>query len=291
MDQSMTYDLPLQAGKISGASLNEIRRWRWTHGGAMPDKSALLDYQFGDFRFDFLWQPKPDSNRLFLIFSGDAMRKKNDPPVFQRWSWAPYFPGNCLFVSDPALYISEKIGLAWYSGVRRCDFLKVISVLVDEVIETLRIDVQNVYSYGSSGGGFAALRLACFSTNVKPIAINPQTQICQYEYRSVERYLQKCLNVQSRHDGELLFSERLNLCNHSSLLSERRIFYIQNVLDTHHVDVHYKPFCESMGVSTEHDLEHPTFKRYHFSHPDGHRKAETREVFIELMTQIEKGKF
>lgn len=291
MTNSKAEGLPQQAGKVSGAALHKVKRWRWVHEDTMPDETTLLDFQFGKYRFDFLWRPKKNAARLFVIFSGDAMRKQNNPPVFQRWSWAEHFPGNCIFVSDPALYLNEKIGLGWYSGDKNCDFLKVISVLVDEVVSRLGISSSNVYSYGSSGGGFAAIRLAHFLPKLKAVAVNPQTQICQFEYPSVDRYLSLCFGIKSRAEAERLYSERFNLCTQANFFRDRKIFYVQNELDTHHLEVHYKAFCDALCIPAEHDIGHPTFKRYHFSHPDGHRKAETREVFVELMRQIEKGEF
>lgn len=282
---------PKHAGKTSAEKLQSVPRWRWMHSGTLPETATLLDFHFGNHRFDFLWNPKHGAERLFVLFSGDALRAKNNPPVFQRWSWSRFFPGHCLFVSDPALYASDKISLAWYSGARDCDYLKVIACIVDEVCARLAVSADSVYAYGSSGGGFAAIRLLHFLHKANAIAINPQTRVCEYEYRSVERYLSALLGASGRNEGEEKFAERLNLCKYAKFLKGRKIFYVQNEADVHHVNMHYQPFCEALGFQAEHDLNHKHFKRYHFSHPDGHKRAEPPEVFLEIVSRIESGNF
>ncbi|WP_218240971.1 hypothetical protein, partial [Pseudomonas sp. 2822-17] len=58
-------------------------------------QEGLYTYKYEGFEYDFLYKPSQEK-RLFVLLSGSANRSKFTPPVFQRWSWAEYFPGHCL---------------------------------------------------------------------------------------------------------------------------------------------------------------------------------------------------
>ena len=66
------------------------------------------------------------------------------------------------------------------------------------------------------------------------------------------------------------------------------IIYIQNELDTHHMQEHYGPFALSMGYEATANETEGMFRRLHFSHEGGHRKAETPEVFTQAMAILEQ---
>lgn len=288
----MTSEIPKRTGKVSGAMLTEISKSDWSDGTDIPSEPTLYSFETAGRKFDFLLSPKGDSaNRLFVIFSGDAVRKKNAPPVFQRWTWASLFPGHCLYVSDPALYLDDTIGLAWYSGDRGLDYLEVIASLVRNVASKLTVAEEDIYAYGSSGGGFASLRLLHFMANAKAVVINPQTSIARYEFKSVERYFNICLGCENREVALTNFSERIDLTQFPARLKGRKIAYIQNEQDNHHILEHYVPLMNSLGLKPHHAPDHPTLPRFHFSHEGGHRAAETPEIFNQVMEKITCGVF
>ncbi|MCD2183557.1 hypothetical protein [Rhizobium sp. GN54] len=275
--------VPSNSGKISLNDLKDVRQVEY-HGDTLPDDEAIaLKVSEAGFTFDFLWRPAPSRNALFVFFSGDAIRSKNDPPVFQRWSWARHFPGNCLFVSDPSLYLDKGLGLAWYGGTSRIDPLDIISRVIRRICDQKRIPIANVFSYGSSGGGFAALRLLTVIEEMGAIAINPQTVVTNYRNGMVEKYLRVCFGGLSRQEALDQYPERLSLLHHIEALKRRRIIYLQNVQDEHHYDVHYLPFCKAMGCDPEANESDGNFRRLLFAHEGGHAKAETPEVFAKAM--------
>lgn len=120
--KDMGPKIPKAAGKVSLSSLSHIPQFEINDQINCDLKTPTLYLEKeGKHRIDYLWQPNLEHDRLFVLFSGNAMRSKNDPPVFQRWSWSKHFPGSCLYVSDPSLYLSKDIGLAWYSGADTFD--------------------------------------------------------------------------------------------------------------------------------------------------------------------------
>ena len=84
------------------------------------------------------------------------------------------------------------MGLAWYVGTSDHDHFDVIGEIIVSFADKLGIKHKDIVSYGSSGGGFAAIRLSLFLPSITAIAINPQTEITQYERKNVEKYLEVC---------------------------------------------------------------------------------------------------
>jgi hypothetical protein len=278
-------EIPRKGLKTSGRELAQIPRRPYGAAADLPQTPALLHLLEGGHRYDLLWMPQPRARRLFVMLSGDAMRKKYDPPVFQRWKWAPMLPGHCLYIADPSTYLHPRLGLSWYAGTVSYDPQAVIARLVGEIARQHDVPPGNVITYGSSGGGFAALRLAAALPDAIAVPINPQVTITDYEMRNVETYLDIAFGTRERALALELYP-RLSLRAEHATLQKRRIIYIQNRLDTHHHEAHYKPFCDMMEADPEAEPECGRFRRLLFEHEGGHGAAESQEVFDRAMAII-----
>lgn len=276
-----------RSGKTSLQQLQDLDRVQY--GGQLGhiNRTSLYYFEDNGLQYDFLWRPKTQSKKLFVFFSGDAMRKKFNPPVFQRQSWAGRVPGHCMYISDPMLYIDSGLGLAWYCGTELQDPLLRISELIRQITAELGLSLADVVAYGSSGGGYAALRLSVLLPDIAVICINPQTDISVYETRGVERYLRLCWQGISREQARTAFAARLSLipAAQQKKFNNRRVVYVQNVLDTHHYEEHFKPFCAAVGIDPVASSS-DTISVILFSHPDGHAKAETDEVFKQAVDYV-----
>ncbi|GHB41501.1 hypothetical protein GCM10007094_33680 [Pseudovibrio japonicus] len=277
--------IPKYAGKVSGSTLSEIPKAEWRAEDGPADKATLYHFSDEGFRYDCLWYPS-EEKRLFVLFCGDAIRSKYTLPVFNRWTWAPSFPGNCLYISDPSLYLEDTLGLAWYSGTKDYDPMPIIGRMASGIAESLGVAQDNIYSYGSSGGGFAALRFITTIPNSKAIAINPQTCVTSYHKGSVEKYLRICYGHTGRAEALAAYPKRLSIIENLDALGDRQILLAQNVQDTHHYEEHYKPLCEAMGVSHEHAPYNGPVHRLLFSNPEGHNAAESQSVFDTIMKLV-----
>ena len=277
--------IPNRSGKTSITALRDMPVMSLpTTNPFWLRRATLLKARVDGHPYDYLWSPKPGADRLFVLFSGDAQRKQNEPPVFQRWSWAPSFPGHCLYVSDPMLHMHPEMGLAWYAGTQDHDPLDVIISQVREMLPNLGLTASDVCAYGSSGGGFATLRMSAKFPGISAIAINPQTNIANYEMRSPDRYARVCLAREDRHQALADFQLRMDLLQHVEALAKQRVILIQNTLDQHHYEEHYTPFCRAMGADPEQNLDRGLFRRVLFADERGHGKAETPEAFEAAMT-------
>jgi hypothetical protein len=278
--------VPNSAGKISANALIDVNKMNWADDMYLAHDNTLYKFEKDGHIYDFLWSPKPSSKNLFVFFSGDAMRKTNSPPVFQRWSWASHFPGHCIYFSDPALYMRDDIGLAWYAGTIKTDFLSVIATLIMTIADKIGIDYSRIYTYGSSGGGFASIRLGHFIPASCNIAINPQTSILSYEYKSVDRYLELCLGMPNRITAMENFKNRLDLTASPEKIKDRSVIYAQNLTDLHHYNEHYLPFCASIGVAAKHDPLNLNFSQIQFNVEGGHSRAESSEVLSLIFQRL-----
>ena len=280
-------DLPLAAGKGGSKELGDLDVLEYDNCLKTPNQEAVYKFVEDGVQCDFLWKPKKNASRLFVLFSGDAKRSRYKIPVFQRWKWADHFPGHCLYVSDPSLYLDAELSLAWYAGSEEMDPLSQISRCVKQICTQMKIQPEDVWTYGSSGGGFAALRMANILPEAGLIAVNPQTKITHYHIDSrVNHFLQRAYHNMSRAELDQNYSHKVDLLAQAEVFKGRRIIYMQNVLDQHHYEDHYVPFFEELHGLGEVAVN-SKFKRLLFYRDGGHAKAENTEVFQAAMDLVE----
>ncbi len=277
-----------KSGKVGITELSHIERKDY-EPSALSNSSAIYLTEEGGLKYEFLLRPKKKSSLLFVLFSGDAIRKKYQPPVFQRWSWSKYFPGHCVYFSDPVLHLDPRIGLGWYSGTKESDTLTTIARIVNEIASHLKVDSGNIVSYGSSGGGFAALRLTSLLGQGVSICINPQITTYKYLPKHFNRYVDVCYPGMSTEEVVLRYPDRVDLTTLGAKIKRQRIIYMQNLDDTHHVEEHYKPFCASIGEQNplEQSSSCSNFNKVLFNDPRGHAKAESAGEFKRAMQILE----
>ncbi|WP_026672400.1 hypothetical protein [Alkalihalobacterium bogoriense] len=244
-------------------------------------------YTFSDesFEYDFIYKSS-EENRLFVLLSGYADRGKLEPPVFQRWSWSHLFPGHCLYIADPTIKPHSDMGIAWYCGTQEAEVIPTILGLVKKVADNIGVSYENVIFYGSSGGGFASLKLTALLPESSAVVINPQIDVTKYDNGSVLKLLKRCFGGVTRDEALEQFKERFSLIPYSDRLKERRIFYIQNTLDKHHYEVHLPLFTSELNLNEMNDFKNNDIEVFFFAHPDGHSMQEPVEVFDLIMNRI-----
>jgi hypothetical protein len=279
---------------LSGPQKNDLRTLRYLPNfqlkwPMLPEKmeKGLYTFNINNFEYDFIYKPS-NKNRLFVMLSGNADRKRLNPPIFQRWTWARYFPGHCLYISDPTLKLHEDLGIAWYIGTKTVDILPVISEIITNVASKINVPIENIILYASSGGAYTALRLSSMVQGIITVAINPQIDVTKFS--SEEGLLQKFLNICFEGvESETVFKwfpERFNAMHNADMLLEQRIIYVQNILDLHHYNVHFPLFAEKMGLSMDNNFQARGIETIFFEHPGGHNKGETPEIFTEIINKV-----
>lgn len=271
--------------KIGSSRLQSIRRVQAESldDFAPEQGSAWYTVKMPNFEHDFIFNKSSHENDLFVLLSGYADRERLQPPVFQRWSWASYFPGHCLYIADPALKLSPTVGLAWYAGTNTLDILPEVARIIHAVSGKLGLGERNVTLYASSGGGFAALKLLRLLPQATAVAINPQTEITRYNSRHVDIYLDQFFGGMSREDALERYPDKLSLMHEADFISSRRVVYAQNLRDGHHVRNHFKPFCRLSGIATGQEVQEGNFRTVLFDSSGGHAKGEPPELLPVLL--------
>lgn len=241
----------------------------------------------GDMPFSAYLYIKKDADKLFVVLNGAVADKFKGGTVYQRWSWHETFPGSVLYISDPSLIKYKELSLAWYIGDKDNKIDKDIARLVDKVADNL--NVGKVIAYGSSGGGFAAIQLACNTKKTAiAVAINPQINVLHHRKNTVDIYLNSCWKGFSKYDleNDISFDASKNFQKSST-----QVLYVQNKVDELHYKTHFLPFLEKLDIQKE-LLGKPLIeqkgnvKALIYDHESGHA-AEPKELLPDIFKAIE----
>lgn len=200
-------------------------------------------------RFEACYWPKP-GKRLYVLLSGARDLKTKAWPNFDRWSWAPLFPGSVLCIADPTLALdTTRLRIGWYAGTATQDWTQSLADLVRQVSHTIGAFSSQVICYGSSAGGFGALALAARLGDATAVAINPQTDVLKYHVRPVRQFLKLAFPDQDGKEA-LTPGQRLRLSALEAVLAATQVkcLLVQNRKDLHHYREHFTPLAKRAGV-------------------------------------------
>jgi hypothetical protein len=219
----------------------------------VDDQTIVYSLKGGFWTFPALYIPS-ERKSLFVLMPSAVDRKKMRLPAFHRWTWAlkGLFPGDVLCVSDPTLELHDELQLGWFIGNDASCATTELSEFVVKLAESRGIPREKIVIYGSSAGGFAALALsACIEGSVA-IAINAQVDAFSYYVpKQVELISKMCFSGMPPDAVKRNFPDRVNMISRWARVQSSRAFLIQNVLDRHHYEVHFKPFWKSLGGNPE----------------------------------------
>lgn len=126
---------------------------------------------------------------LHVFLSGHVSSPKS---IHQRWSWNV---GNkTLCIADP-MFTTHNIELGWYFGTNDCDYRELVSKIIKKVAYILDIKPSNIIIYGSSGGATSAIYVGSNIPHCNVVAINPQTDITQWNHGKYVRKIKNFMGV------------------------------------------------------------------------------------------------
>lgn len=196
---------------------------------------------------DFSLRVKPKTP-LVVVFHGAAPTDVKLP--FLSGSGITADTGSSvLLLSDPSLYLSENLHLAWFSGSAvQFDLVSVTGRIISRIYQDS--GASHLVFLGGSGGGFASLNQLGNFPEATAIAMNPQTDILRYHQPSVQRYLDTAWE-----SDWLQFDAECHLSVFPAVDRAKefggRIFYLQNSNDDFHVENHLAPFRERYGQTDD----------------------------------------
>ena len=266
----------LEGPVVQYATINDLRP------AQMADGRFALTLDTG--RFECLYCGKPDAKRLFILLSGAINPQKETWPRFNRWSWHKRFPGAVLNIADPTIgLVPQDLQIGWYLGTEKYDWTRSMATLVRTFAADLGILTDKIIAYGSSAGGFAAIRLAAALGDATAVAINPQTNIFKYYPSYVETLLQTAFGGMDASSLPSTLKTRFFAAEALRTAPQARCLLVQNTVDRHHYIHHYTPLCDDLRIPLKGGpADNRRYASALYSSPQGHG-AEPKEIVANLI--------
>lgn len=226
-----------------------------------------------------LLKRKNDSDKLFIFFNGAVTiaTQKKYYPYFSRVSWSDKFNGHCLYIYDKSLDMAEDYTLGWYRG-GEISLHDIYLELIKKFSEKLNVKYENIYFYGSSGGGFAALKFSESFPLSTAIAINPQIKCLNYGLKAA---VDKFKSVYHNHNN----SSSVEVNPDKFYKNGSKMILVQNIQDVPHYENHFKPFW-SHFAKTSQPVDYDNWNQaILYDHESGHG-GEPKEVLDEILKLI-----
>ena len=179
---------------------------------------------------------------LVVVFPG-ALQPGALLPVFAGANSTRGLNITRLSFSDPSLYLSPDLPLAWHAGNIHQPNLQILLTRIITKVQAA-IGAKRIILFGSSGGGFAAMIQVAKLPHAYALVANPQTEILSYHEDHVQRYLNIAWSGDRKLFSDSVQSSVINAIRGS--MADPKIFYMQNLKDLFHVKAHLDPFAEAL---------------------------------------------
>lgn len=208
--------------------------------------SGVLTVMRSGIPIDIKYEPRGfDTTTAF--FHPALTGTKYSYPVFSGAGISADLPTNRIFIMDPSLYVSHDLFLGWFAGNHKQPRLQyVIRGILNHLVPT----GQRMVTFGSSGGGYAALYYAANRDGAVAVPVNPQTNLANYNRAAVARYARLAWGLTG--DSALRKIPAVTDLTRSYRKPGKQVFYIQNTNDRTHMQGHFQPFMDSLPAG--HDV-------------------------------------
>ena len=268
--------------------------------GTTDVQSGVHSIPLGEFagkhiKYDFLIAAK-SGTVLLCHFHAAAPQGGITLPIFGGMGVTSSLTTSMFVPSDPTLALDTSMRIAWHFG---CEGIPLQAITVSIVKKLQRqLDASRVVTWGGSGGGFAAIRVARDIPDSIALAWNSQSDIAKYELGHVNRYLRTAFPSLAP-DGAL----PAGAGQFSSLCTEEfrdgykgRILYLQQCTDWH-VRAHLKPFLAGFcGKALSEVSDSSTFSGFvteqlylHLDHWGEGHVPPSKDVISEILRLLARG--
>ncbi|SEI42072.1 hypothetical protein SAMN04487917_101185 [Arthrobacter sp. yr096] len=178
-----------------------------------------------------------------IVFFHGAIEPTHNLPVLSGQGISGGLIANRIFISDPSLYLTDKLALAWFAGNSKQPLQKLLPQVIGRIIR--QHGAQRVIFFGGSGGGYASMYYSSVTPGSLAIAFNPQTKVTRYINRSVRAFATHAFGIsEDEYDpiAEIPNTPVLDLCAVYGQPVDNTVLYIQNTNDTFHIERHMEPF-------------------------------------------------
>ncbi|WP_201548733.1 DUF6270 domain-containing protein [Psychrobacter sp. Pi2-1] len=194
-------------------------------------------------------------------------RSEKSNPFFSKMDLSTELSPDLPFIafSDPSLYLSKELSLAWYNGNHLFpDITSAIARILDNIVNLYSEYNCEIVLCGGSGAGYAILNLLNHMKNdnkASALIWNPQIILSEYNLNAFKKYLDCCFpnlspeNYKLKRDlRELALVNGINEeieCNINS-----KIIILMNENDHKHIFKHVSKFVQKCSLSQSYTCGH-----------------------------------
>ncbi|WP_443447677.1 hypothetical protein [Glutamicibacter arilaitensis] len=199
----------------------------------------------GAFPIDIYYVPTGSATTV-ISFHAALSKAEITLPMFAGGKVTQDGPVNIIVISDPGLYAGHEHKIAWFAGTKNLPFQQQLPKIIDKLL--VMASSHRTLFWGPSAGGFGALYYSKLFPESLAIAINPQTNIANFDLSQQRAYTQAAFGANTTDEHERVLSEQIN----SNLIDwyggevSNYILYLQNESDPH-VEQHMEPFLKSLN--------------------------------------------
>lgn len=188
------------------------------------------------------------SDTLVVSFHGSLQRTKYQLPRFEWRRTLERLDVGALMIADSTLELNDSMPLSWFVGTEKEDLAADLAKFIGEMAATG--GYSRIILAGSSGGGFAAMAVSSRLPGSAAVSFSPQTRIGDYVPWVYRKFAATAFpRFDSIEAVESAYPGRVNL---RSLYSRNEttnfVRYVQNAHDPDHVESHFTPFAQCMGI-------------------------------------------
>ena len=183
---------------------------------------TLFEIMKDGVKFEFLVKYRPEYKGAIILGTG-AITANVPLPIFSRSTWAEDIPATTIYYFDPTIYDGDA-NLCWGYGNNDRWYLQEIGDICKIILNDLQITIEDTLFFGSAGGGFMSIMLACMLRS-RATVFNPQIFVESF-YPSRVKQFKECV----LKSGESLIEERVNVV--AFIRKEQycpQIHYVQNI--------------------------------------------------------------
>lgn len=183
------------------------------------------------------------SDVLLVVFHG-ALELNAALPIFSGSNVTSGLNVARLSFTDPSLYLSPDLPLAWHAGnMHQPDLQQITTRIIRRVARS--VGAKRIVLFGSSGGGFASLIQAAAIPQATALIANAQTNALLYHEDHVQTYIDLAWNG----DRDAFLAAGGFSAIDALKGAERfpRVLYMQNSTDVFHIRGHLNPFVQEFG--------------------------------------------
>lgn len=230
--------------KIVLGNLINVNRTSFNRYDLLEGKYTYA-YLFQNLRLNFYGHIKKTTKKLTIMLPGAVNRSKNISN-FQRHSWSNQIDGSVISFLDPTVSNQNDITIGWFQGDKDIYAIPVLIDFIKTVLNTNDIVEEDVTLFGSSAGGFSALKIADSFPNSRVVVINPQTRVYNYFIKDYSKLVKWIFPELTPEQVKESHYERLKVTiNVNKRLQP--IEYYQNTEDAHHIKSHLKPLLDDLS--------------------------------------------